>query len=286
MDLQKTGELIALKRKELRLTQKMLADRLNISDRTVSKWERGIGFPDVSLIEPLADALELTVLELFRGEIEVPTPEEERSAREVLNICRPQMEARTSRARRWVIGMGILLILLIASLPWLITTAHGEWLVSSRITAQEAVKITPDILISTADYQLLEEILENETISEAYNTSFSDNLFLTGTKVADYQEQIIIDGEKPLFFDISVSTNNMIVKYGTQYKWIALEIRKGTVSKQIILCEFPYLTQEGENIPMGQRHGNRIDLDNQNNEAFQKGGYQTGWLELFRNTYY
>lgn len=75
MDNNKTGLLIAQTRKELGMTQKQLAEKLNISDRAVSKWERGAGFPDVSLIEPLADALGLNVLEILRGE---RMPEEER----------------------------------------------------------------------------------------------------------------------------------------------------------------------------------------------------------------
>lgn len=68
MDVQKTGALIAAARKSKGWTQKQLADRLQLSDRTVSKWERGAGFPDISLLEPLADALELEVLDLLRGE--------------------------------------------------------------------------------------------------------------------------------------------------------------------------------------------------------------------------
>lgn len=67
MNHEKTGALIAKRRTELGLTQKALAEQLNISDRAVSKWERGMGFPDISLIEPLADALGLTVLELLHG---------------------------------------------------------------------------------------------------------------------------------------------------------------------------------------------------------------------------
>ena len=51
MDNAKTGALIAARRKELNLTQKELAEKLHISDRTVSKWERGAGFPDISLLE-------------------------------------------------------------------------------------------------------------------------------------------------------------------------------------------------------------------------------------------
>ena len=68
MDNAKTGALISAQRKELNLTQKELAERLHISDRTVSKWERGAGFPDISLLEPLADTLGLSVLDLIQGE--------------------------------------------------------------------------------------------------------------------------------------------------------------------------------------------------------------------------
>lgn len=62
MDTRKTGQLIAARRKELGLTQKQLAGQLNVSDRAVSKWERGAGFPDIALLEPLADVLGRTVL--------------------------------------------------------------------------------------------------------------------------------------------------------------------------------------------------------------------------------
>ena len=68
MDLQKTGALIAAARKEKGLTQEQLAKQLHISHTTVSKWERGLGFPEVSLLEPLAAALGLTLDQLFKGE--------------------------------------------------------------------------------------------------------------------------------------------------------------------------------------------------------------------------
>lgn len=75
MDSGKTGALIAEARKAMGLTQRQLAETLHISDRTVSKWERGAGFPDVALLEPLADALGLTVRSLLRGEAEPPEAE-------------------------------------------------------------------------------------------------------------------------------------------------------------------------------------------------------------------
>ena len=63
MDKTKTGALIAAARKEKNMTQKELAKALHVSDRAVSKWERGAGFPDVSLLEPLAEALDLQVMD-------------------------------------------------------------------------------------------------------------------------------------------------------------------------------------------------------------------------------
>ena len=57
MNAQKTGSLIATIRKEQNRTQQDLANELGVSSAAISKWERGIGFPDVSLIEPLATSL-------------------------------------------------------------------------------------------------------------------------------------------------------------------------------------------------------------------------------------
>ena len=68
MDQMKTGKFIAFLRKEKGLTQRALADRLGISDKTVSKWERGAGLPDVSLMLPLCEILEISVNELLAGE--------------------------------------------------------------------------------------------------------------------------------------------------------------------------------------------------------------------------
>lgn len=72
MDQQQTGKLIAQRRKELGLTQKELAQTLHISDRTVSKWERGAGFPDTGTLIPLAEALTLPVLDLLQGQRSEP----------------------------------------------------------------------------------------------------------------------------------------------------------------------------------------------------------------------
>ncbi len=63
-----TGKIIKELRERKGLTQLELADIIGVSDKTVSKWETGKGLPDISLIEPLAKNLEVSVVELMNGE--------------------------------------------------------------------------------------------------------------------------------------------------------------------------------------------------------------------------
>ena len=69
MDNSQTGKLIAELRKNKGLTQQQLADKLNLSNKTISKWESGNGSPDISNLPVLAEALEISVDELLKGEI-------------------------------------------------------------------------------------------------------------------------------------------------------------------------------------------------------------------------
>ena len=68
MDQKKIGAFIAQCRKEKNLTQMQLAELLEITSQAVSKWENGRGMPDVSLLQPLCDALGISLNELFSGE--------------------------------------------------------------------------------------------------------------------------------------------------------------------------------------------------------------------------
>lgn len=68
MDSNKMGAFIAQVRKERGLTQLELAQKINVTDKAVSKWERGVGFPDIKIIEALAKALGVSVSELMNGE--------------------------------------------------------------------------------------------------------------------------------------------------------------------------------------------------------------------------
>ena len=62
-----TGAIIKKLRESRKLSQSALAEKLRVSDKAVSKWETGRGYPDITLIEPLADALGISVMELLSG---------------------------------------------------------------------------------------------------------------------------------------------------------------------------------------------------------------------------
>ena len=69
MDMAKTGALIAARRKALNLTQEELGKRLEVTDKAVSKWERGLSCPDIALLGRLAVELRISVVELLSGEV-------------------------------------------------------------------------------------------------------------------------------------------------------------------------------------------------------------------------
>ena len=68
MDQKKIGAFISELRKEKNMTQKELAQKLGITDRAISKWENGRGMPEVSLMKPLCEALDISINELLGGE--------------------------------------------------------------------------------------------------------------------------------------------------------------------------------------------------------------------------
>lgn len=68
MDVHRLGNFIQNRRKELGMTQGELGAKLNVTDKAISRWERGVGFPDIKLLEPLAEALQISIQELMQCE--------------------------------------------------------------------------------------------------------------------------------------------------------------------------------------------------------------------------
>ena len=100
MDCVRFGAFVAQLRKEKGLTQKELADLLHVTDKAVSKWETGKGFPDLKLLEPLAQALDISLVELLQGE---RSPRESLTVAEAGQLAAQAMEqSQKATARRYL----------------------------------------------------------------------------------------------------------------------------------------------------------------------------------------
>ena len=119
MDKERTGQLITELRKEKGLTQKQLADALNVTDKAVSKWERGLSFPDISMLEPIAQTLDISIMEILAGEKsaedETITREEaQQMIKESVELSDEEIRHKRERSRLIIIILVVITMLLIS----------------------------------------------------------------------------------------------------------------------------------------------------------------------------
>lgn len=129
MDQVKIGKFIADCRKKKNLTQMQLAEKLGITDKAISKWERGIAMPDSSIMLALCDILGISVNELLSGE-EIKM---ENYNKEMENKLLEMVEEKEQRDKQllsleWVIGILSLLVLLIPVFIGALAPIGQEWI--------------------------------------------------------------------------------------------------------------------------------------------------------------
>lgn len=132
MDNVRFGKFVRACRREQNMTQKQLADCLHVSDKAVSKWENGIGFPDIKLLEPLANCLGVGLLELMQGERNYEEQIETKAAEQVVSDTISQSEKlETQRTRmgkiRLLLAVSTLgiLYLIFAGLSFVLETGES-----------------------------------------------------------------------------------------------------------------------------------------------------------------
>lgn len=108
MDNKRTGQFIAQRRKSLNLTQKQLAEKLNVTDKAVSKWETGKGSPDISLLSVIANVLNVTVVELLNGEYSEKSSVQEQTEKIIIEALQ---KAKIVQIKTVITIFSILLIL-------------------------------------------------------------------------------------------------------------------------------------------------------------------------------
>ena len=115
MDLIKIGKFISSKRKEKNITQSELAEKLYVSDRAVSKWENGICLPDVGNMPKLCEILEITINDLFSGEVVNMKDNEKKLEENLLEMTKAKEES-DKRLLNLEILIGVLALIILFSL--------------------------------------------------------------------------------------------------------------------------------------------------------------------------
>ncbi len=146
MDQIQIGKFISETRKELRLTQRQLADVLDISDKTVSKWECGKGLPKVSLMLPLCNTLHITVNDLLSGERVSEANYQKKAEENMMNLIKENEENKKKMALSIICGM----ITIIAVCSLIVIASFIEMPTSIRIMLLVFALVTAAVGISAA----------------------------------------------------------------------------------------------------------------------------------------
>lgn len=210
MDSNKTGALIAERRGKLGLTQKQLAEQLHLSDRTISRWERGVGFPDISLLEPLADALELSVLELLQGErTAAPHEHAEDTVRDAARTFGNQFRSALKRLRWALVILAVVAAALL--LGWLLGWLDPFYFSMEEISAADAVDVCPFLLITTEEYSVMHRLLQEEEIQSQFG---KDEIYVADdTFLHRYEGMFRIAGEPAEITEIAIIPFRIYVSY-------------------------------------------------------------------------
>ena len=129
MDSKVFGQFIAAMRKENNMTQAELAKIIGVTDKAVSRWERGKGFPDINTLEPLAKSLGISVLELMRSQ-KSDMKEKNLSENEVVELMGNAAEItkenqKQEKASVWIGGIVTIIIAILVKLSGLAVSIGG-----------------------------------------------------------------------------------------------------------------------------------------------------------------
>ena len=179
----KIGSFIQLSRKEKGMTQKDLADRIGVSDKTISKWENGNSVPDTEILTSLCQSLDISVNELLSGE-KLPVENYSVKAEEnMMNLLKENEDNRKNSTIQLVVGivLGILTLILLLgitggeglhALVWFVDLPSllGMILICAAVVLCSGVRGKKEVLNI---YPILLHIIINSTLSKEIIYSFS-----------------------------------------------------------------------------------------------------------------
>lgn len=190
MDAVKTGALIAETRKERDLTQKDLAQSLHVSVQAVSKWERGLNFPDIALLESLAELLGLTVSELLSGARNAPAGEE--LVRSSLQIGK-QLSGKARHWRQLFVALAIIVVGLGGFFGYRWVRDNTQWLPQKETVIVPREIDESEIMVSYLMGTDLMAVMDTVWADDFYGFTFRLELW-QGEELLDVQDILSASG--------------------------------------------------------------------------------------------
>ena len=225
MNYKEIGLFISKKRKELNMTQKELANKLDVTDKAVSKWERGLGCPDISILEVLSNILGVSILELLKGRnIEgevIPVVEADDYLKNTINYSKKSLNKKILDLLTIII-VGITSFIVIININHIIyLNKEYEYDFSNNEILEDINKIENNIntikntnnIFDNTDYKNL-----NELLNSYYNKIINNSILkYNGIKKFKLKDLNQLDNELPGFLEI-LSSYKILEKYDFKQK--------------------------------------------------------------------
>ena len=188
MDAMKFGSFVARARKDKNMTQAELAAKIKVTDKAVSRWERGLGFPDINTLEPLAEALGVSVLELMKSEkIETEDIQCEDAALILKDTIQEASSQRLLNKKQYqmiAIGMTVLFLIISVVLIFTLTRSRYVPLIQCEDFAQRA-NVESILAREGISYRILSDDL-TVTVLDEYRSSANMALGAEDIRCAAY----------------------------------------------------------------------------------------------------
>lgn len=267
MDNHKIGEFIAYLRKQKGLTQQELGDKLSVTDKAVSKWERGLSFPDITLLTSLAEILEVTVSEILNGEYgENKVDDIQKAIDEAIeNINKEQLEKKKKFKKYMIITLFFFIVILLLILNYI------KYHPKEFVDGDNFYKLENYNLEKNGLDEMINIISKSENLNGKYDVSYFKARLNKSGIVSDFTLSLVVfDDNENYIGNASFEYKNNIITYhkpkkdninlvntyskNSNISYISSLIKKTPINEQIKLSElnFYFVTyQPGTKIESG-----------------------------------
>lgn len=237
MDPRKTGNIIAEARRNNNMTQAELAEKLYVSDKAVSKWERGICFPDIATLIPLTEILNISLYDLLRGEKMKNNEDINNTLKDTIKYS--NSELKRNKKKNIIISSIIIFIIIIISSIIIININNNEmksivekdtiydiyYYKEYKTTLDNESGSNIEKILMRLPLNWIERnyILGSDNISINYSITYNE--VVNTYKDKEYVDKAIIDISTVLFTTVS-DVNNISIKF-KDYKY--------TITRDILL---------------------------------------------------